>query len=106
MILGDSTICTHCFKCVEACPKDVNPMGQIMRLRRISGSDEHIVDLNNGERHEQALTTLFRDYGLLHEAELRRRSYGGNSWFASSTPPPARRCSRCRLPSRGSCAGR
>src|ERR1035437_4280518 len=23
--------CTHCFKCVEACPKDVNPMGQIMR---------------------------------------------------------------------------
>ena len=31
--------CTHCFKCVEACPKDVNPMGQIMRLRRIAGSD-------------------------------------------------------------------
>ena len=29
--------CTHCFKCVEACPKDVNPMGQIMRLRRIAG---------------------------------------------------------------------
>ena len=28
--------CTHCFKCVEACPKDVNPMGQIMRLRRIA----------------------------------------------------------------------
>ncbi len=31
--------CTHCFKCVEACPKDVNPMGQIMRLRRIASSD-------------------------------------------------------------------
>ncbi len=31
--------CTHCFKCVQACPKDVNPMGQIMRLRRIAGSD-------------------------------------------------------------------
>jgi len=78
--------CTHCFKCVEACPKDVNPMGQIMRLRRISGSDEHIVDPNNGERHEQALTTLIRDYGLLHEAELVPRSYGGNSWFAKFHP--------------------
>ncbi len=36
--------CTHCFKCVEACPKDVNPMGQIMRLRRIATRDHHIVD--------------------------------------------------------------
>ena len=46
--------CTHCFKCVEACPKDVNPMGQIMRLRRIAIDDQQIVDQNNGERHEAA----------------------------------------------------
>ncbi len=78
--------CTHCFKCVEACPKDVNPMGQIMRLRRIAISDQHIVDPNNGERHEAALTTLVRDYGLLHEAELIPRSYGGNSWFGKFHP--------------------
>ena len=78
--------CTHCFKCVEACPKDVNPMGQIMRLRRIAISDQHIVDANNGERHEAALTTLVRDYGLLHEAELVPRSYGGNSWFGKLHP--------------------
>jgi succinate dehydrogenase / fumarate reductase iron-sulfur subunit len=78
--------CTHCFKCVEACPKDVNPMGQIMRLRRIAISDQHIVDANNGERHEAALTTLVRDYGLLHEAELPPRSYGGNSWFGKFHP--------------------
>ncbi len=78
--------CTHCFKCVEACPKDVNPMGQIMRLRRIAISDQHIVDQNNGERHEAALTTLVRDYGLLHEAELLPRSYGGNSWFGKFHP--------------------
>ena len=26
--------CTHCFKCIEACPKGVAPMSQIMRLRR------------------------------------------------------------------------
>jgi succinate dehydrogenase / fumarate reductase, iron-sulfur subunit len=82
--------CTHCFKCVEACPKDVNPMGQIMRLRRIAGSDEKIVDANNGHRHEQALTSLIRDYGLLHEAELIPRSYGGNSWFGKFHPAAGR----------------
>ena len=78
--------CTHCFKCVQACPKDVNPMGQIMRLRRIATQDQHIVDQNNGERHEAAMTTLVRDYGLNHEAELVPRSYGGNSWFGKFHP--------------------
>jgi len=78
--------CTHCFKCVEACPKDVNPMGQIMRLRRAATGDYHIVDANNGERHEQAFTTLIKDNGLLWEAELLPRSYGGNSWFGKFAP--------------------
>ncbi len=78
--------CTHCFKCVEACPKDVNPMGQIMRLRRIAGSDQQIVDQNNGHRHEEAFTTLVKDYGLNHEAELLSRSYGGDSWFGKFHP--------------------
>src|SRR3954451_11448525 len=78
--------CTHCFKCVEACPKDVNPMGQIMRLRRIATNDHHIVDQNNGERHEAAFTGLIKDNGLLWEAELLPRSYGGNSWFGKFHP--------------------
>jgi succinate dehydrogenase / fumarate reductase iron-sulfur subunit len=78
--------CTHCFKCVDACPKDVNPMGQIMRLRRIAGEDQHITDQNNGHRHEQAIVTLIKDYGLMHEAEIPPRSYGGNSWFAKFHP--------------------
>jgi succinate dehydrogenase / fumarate reductase iron-sulfur subunit len=78
--------CTHCFKCVDACPKDVNPMGQIMRLRRIATNDHHIVDDNNGERHEAAFASLIRDNGLLWEAELLPRSYGGNSWFGKFHP--------------------
>jgi succinate dehydrogenase / fumarate reductase iron-sulfur subunit len=78
--------CTHCFKCVEACPKGVNPMGQIMRLRRIATSDQHIVDQNNGERHEAAFTGLIKDNGLLWEAELLPRSYGGNSFFGKFHP--------------------
>ena len=30
--------------------------------------------------------TLVRDYGLLHEAELLPRSFGGNSWFGKFHP--------------------
>ena len=78
--------CTHCFKCVEACPKDVNPMGQIMRLRRIAIDDQKIVDKNNGQRHEATMVGLIKDYGLLHEAEMVPRSYGGNSWFGKFHP--------------------
>ncbi len=61
-------------------------MGQIMRLRRVAIADHHIVDQNNGERHEAAITGLVRNYGLLHEAEMVPRSYGGNSWFAKFRP--------------------
>ncbi len=82
--------CTHCFKCVQACPKDVNPMGQIMRLRRIATSDYHIVDQNNGLRHEHAFTDLIKDNGLLWEAELLPRSYGGSSWFGKFAPAAAK----------------
>jgi succinate dehydrogenase / fumarate reductase iron-sulfur subunit len=62
-------------------------MGQIMRLRRIAIDDHHIVDQNNGERHAAAFTTLVKNNGLLWEAELLPRSYGGNSWFGKLTPP-------------------
>ena len=78
--------CTHCFNCIDACPKGVAPMSQIMRLRRRAGTDYKIVDRNNGHRHEEAFTTLVRDYGLLNEAELLPRSYGGNSWFGKFHP--------------------
>ncbi len=77
--------CTHCFNCIEACPKGVAPMNQIMRLRRVAG-DHEIVDRNNGHRHESAFVTLVKDYGLLHEAELLPRSYGGDSWFGKFHP--------------------
>jgi succinate dehydrogenase / fumarate reductase iron-sulfur subunit len=78
--------CTHCFNCIEACPKGVAPMSQIMRLRRVTTGDHHIVDRNNGERHERAFVSLIRGYGLLHEAELLPRSYGGDSWFGKFHP--------------------
>ena len=48
--------CTHCFSCVEVCPKGVAPMDQIMRLRRRATRDFEINDQNNGRRHEHAFT--------------------------------------------------
>jgi succinate dehydrogenase / fumarate reductase iron-sulfur subunit len=78
--------CTHCFTCIDACPKGVAPMSQIMRLRRVATNDHHIVDRNNGERHERSFVSLIRGYGLLHEAELVPRSYGGDSWFGKFHP--------------------
>jgi succinate dehydrogenase / fumarate reductase iron-sulfur subunit len=78
--------CTHCFKCIDACPKGVAPMSQIMRLRRRAGADHGIDDRNNGHRHEEAFVSLVKGYGLLHEAELLPRSYGGDSWFGKFHP--------------------
>ena len=69
--------CTHCFNCIEACPKGVAPMNQIMRLRRIAGADHGIDDRNNGHRHEQAFVDNIERNGLLHEADLLPDSYGG-----------------------------
>src|ERR1700748_3624715 len=78
--------CTHCFNCIDACPKEVAPMSQIMRLRRRAGADYEINDRNNGHRHEESFVTLVRDYGLWHEAELLPRSFGGDSWFGKFHP--------------------
>jgi succinate dehydrogenase / fumarate reductase, iron-sulfur subunit len=81
--------CTHCFNCIEACPKGVAPMSQIMRLRRIAGDQHEIDDRNNGHRHEKAFVSLIRDRGILQEAELLPRSYGGDSWFGKFHPAAA-----------------
>jgi succinate dehydrogenase / fumarate reductase, iron-sulfur subunit len=69
--------CTHCFNCIDACPKGVDPMSQIMRLRRKAGSDHDIEDRNNGFRHERAFVKNIQKNGLLQEADLLADSYGG-----------------------------
>jgi succinate dehydrogenase / fumarate reductase iron-sulfur subunit len=69
--------CTHCFNCIDACPKGVDPMSQIMRLRRKAGSDFEIKDRNNGYRHEHAFVKNIRRNGILHEPDLLADSYGG-----------------------------
>jgi succinate dehydrogenase / fumarate reductase, iron-sulfur subunit len=67
--------CTHCFACIEACPKGVAPMNQIMRLRRAAGDEHGIDDVNNGNRHEAAFVKIIEKKGTLDESLLLQESY-------------------------------
>jgi succinate dehydrogenase / fumarate reductase iron-sulfur subunit len=68
--------CTHCFNCIEVCPKGVAPMDQIMRLRRRATRDFDITDPNNGRRHADAFTSIIRKKGLNDERKLLQDSFG------------------------------
>src|SRR5215208_6667131 len=81
--------CTHCFACIEVCPKGVAPMSQIMRLRRRATGDYDIKDGNNGYGHEKAFVDLIETYGTLHEAQLLPRSFGEGSLVRGQTKPAA-----------------
>jgi succinate dehydrogenase / fumarate reductase, iron-sulfur subunit len=100
--------CTHCFACVEVCPKDVAPMDQIMRLRRRATEDFDIKDDNNGYGHGHAFTKLIEKYGTLHEAQLLPRSFGGGSLLRGQTQPEAVKQLAANLPTavRGMATGK
>ena len=66
--------CTHCFSCIDACPKGVAPMDQIMRLRRKAG-ELGIEDPNSGHNHEQAFVKIIEKKGTLDEALLLQESF-------------------------------
>jgi succinate dehydrogenase / fumarate reductase, iron-sulfur subunit len=66
--------CTHCFSCIDACPKGVAPMDQIMRLRRKAG-EAGIEDPNSGHAHEIAFVKIIEKKGTLDEAMLVQESY-------------------------------
>ena len=66
--------CTHCFSCIDACPKGVAPMDQIMRLRRRAG-EEGIEDPNSGHDHEVAFVKIIEKKGTLDESLLLQESF-------------------------------
>jgi succinate dehydrogenase iron-sulfur subunit len=66
--------CTHCFSCIDACPKGVAPMDQIMRLRRKAG-EAGIVDANAGHDHEMAFVKIIEKKGTLDETMLVQESF-------------------------------
>jgi len=66
--------CTHCFSCIDACPKGVAPMDQIMRLRRKAG-EEGVEDPNSGHHHELAFVEIIEKKGTLDEVALPKESF-------------------------------
>jgi succinate dehydrogenase iron-sulfur subunit len=66
--------CTHCFSCIDACPKGVAPMDQIMRLRRKAEENE-VEDPNNGHNHMAAFAKIIEKKGTLDESLLLQESY-------------------------------
>ena len=82
--------CTHCFNCIDACPKGVAPMSQIMRLRRRAGTDyqdhrpQQRSPSRGGVRHAR---TRLRPAAT--RPSCSRASFGGNSWFGKFHPAAA-----------------
>ena len=77
--VGESVVCdisTHCFECIEACPKDVKPMDAIMELR--TETLERQIVSNPGTRHIEAFSDSVVKSGWLNETTLALRSIG---WF-------------------------
>jgi succinate dehydrogenase / fumarate reductase iron-sulfur subunit len=67
--------CTHCFSCIDACPKGVAPMDQIMRLRRKAAEEGIDDDPNNGSNHVNAFVKMIEKKGTNDEALLIQESY-------------------------------
>ena len=66
--------CTHCFKCVEACPKKVAPMDRILDLRKLAMENGYTN--NAGSRHSDAIVDSVAHSGTLNETTVLPKSYG------------------------------
>jgi succinate dehydrogenase / fumarate reductase iron-sulfur subunit len=68
--------CTRCNFCVQVCPKDVQPMEQIIRLRR--AAIERGLTATGGARHVLGFTSLIARFGRLNEALMPLKVVGPN----------------------------
>jgi succinate dehydrogenase / fumarate reductase iron-sulfur subunit len=66
--------CTHCYECVQQCPKGVEPLEQILKLRRMA-VDAGFTD-NAGTRHADAFADSVKHSGRLNELTLMPKSFG------------------------------
>jgi succinate dehydrogenase / fumarate reductase, iron-sulfur subunit len=68
--------CTRCNFCVQVCPKDVQPMEAIIRLRR--AAIERGLTNTGGARHVLGFRDLIAKYGRLNEALMPLKVIGLN----------------------------
>jgi succinate dehydrogenase / fumarate reductase, iron-sulfur subunit len=66
--------CTHCFECVQQCPKGVEPLEQILKLRRMAVNAGYTH--NAGTRHADAFAESVKHSGRLNELTLLPKSVG------------------------------
>ena len=90
--------CTHCFACVEVCPKDVKPMERILELRR-RAMEAGFTD-NNGSRHSQAFLDTIAHSGRLDETKVAVRSLRGPSELLEWTGVGVKSLLRGKVPLR------
>lgn len=67
--------CTHCFYCNEVCPVGVEPMDQILKIRK--EAIEQGSTKTRGARHHLAFVDIIRKTGILNENKLPIQSVGG-----------------------------
>jgi succinate dehydrogenase / fumarate reductase iron-sulfur subunit len=79
--------CTHCFECVQQCPKGVAPLEQILKLRRMA-VEAGYTD-NPGARHAGAFASSVEHSGKLNELTLMPKSIGFNIVEQVKTLPSA-----------------
>ena len=88
--------CTRCFMCVQACPKDVEPMERIMDLR-VMAIDEGLTG-SRGARHVEGFAGAVKHSGRLDEFALARKTYGFPRWGFELAPMGIRRMFKRRMP--------
>ena len=66
--------CTHCFECVQVCPKGVAPMERILKMRELAV--EAGITNNTGVRHAKAAEFTVRASGRNYELTFYPKSVG------------------------------
>jgi len=66
--------CTHCYECVEVCPKDVAPMDRIIKMREMAV--ENGITNNTGVRHAKAAADSIKASGRNYELTFYPKSVG------------------------------
>ena len=66
--------CTRCMQCVEVCPKGVDPMGRIMKLRDFAMEAGY--QNTTGARHAEVFFDIIKNNGVLNEFWLPVKTFG------------------------------
>jgi succinate dehydrogenase / fumarate reductase iron-sulfur subunit len=91
--------CTHCFYCVEVCPKGVAPMDWILKLRQ--EAEEAGFTNHNGVRHSKSFADLVEESGWLDEGKLALDSMGTIKEKLSLVPVGIRSLLHGKMPPTG-----